>query len=75
MDMKTARFFKMDALGNDYVYVVAELNPNIDINELIKETPKISDRVSGIGSDGLILVGKENGNIWCRMFNAKYRCF
>jgi len=68
--MSTFRFFKMDALGNDYVYVVAELNPNVDFNELIKATPKISDRVSGIGSDGLILVGKENGNIWCRIFNA-----
>jgi len=60
----------MDALGNDYVYVVAELNPGVDIIELIKATPKIADRVCGIGSDGLILVGKEDGNIWCRIFNA-----
>ncbi len=70
MVMETFHFYKMDALGNDYVYVVVEQNPDLDLDELIKSTPEISNRVSGIGSDGLILVGKENGNIWCRIFNA-----
>jgi diaminopimelate epimerase len=68
--MKTLNFLKMDAFGNDYVYVVTEQNPGLDVNELIAHIPKISDRHSGIGSDGLIIVGRENGNIWCRMFNA-----
>ena len=52
--MKSFNFLKMDALGNDYVYVVTEQNLDLDVNELIKHIPKISDRHSGIGSDGLI---------------------
>jgi diaminopimelate epimerase len=68
--MKSFNFLKMDALGNDYVYVVTEQNPDLDVNELIKYVPKISNRSSGIGSDGLILVGRDNGSIWCRIFNA-----
>lgn len=68
--MKSFNFVKMDAFGNDYVYVVMEQNPGLNVNELIKYVPKISDRSSGIGSDGLILVGREQGNIWCRIFNA-----
>ncbi len=60
----------MDALGNDYIYVVTEQNPDLNLGELIKGVPKISDRSKGLGSDGLILVGRENGNIWCRIFNA-----
>ena len=70
MGMKPFNFYKMDALGNDYIYVVVEQNPNLDFDELIKSTPEISNRTSGIGSDGLILIGKEGGTIWCRIFNA-----
>ena len=68
--MKSFTFFKMEALGNDYVYVITEQNPGLDINELIKAVPEISKRNFGVGSDGLILIGRDNNNIWCRIFNA-----
>ncbi len=64
------KYTKMDALGNDYIYVLIEENPELDIQELINITPKISDRKTGIGSDGLIVIGRDNNQIWCRIFNA-----
>jgi len=67
---KNMKYTKMDALGNDYIYVLIEENHGLDIKELIAITPKISDRKKGIGSDGLIVVGKDNDQIWCRIFNA-----
>ena len=47
-------FTKMQAFGNDYVYVnVAELPTNIDWNEVAIQ---ISDRHFGVGGDGLVLI-------------------
>jgi diaminopimelate epimerase len=63
------RFTKMHGLGNDYVYVdcvngPAPANP-------AEVARKVSDRHFGIGSDGLILIGKsEIADARMRMFNA-----
>ena len=49
-------FFKMQGLGNDYVYIdcINRKEP-IDIENLSR---KLSNRHFGIGSDGLILLCK-----------------
>ena len=62
-------FFKMQGLGNDYVYIdcVNGKEP-IDIKKLSK---KISDRHFGVGSDGLILLCKSKiADLKMRMFNS-----
>ena len=47
------KFTKMEGIGNDYVYINA-IEENIDDgSELAK---RLSNRNSGIGSDGLILI-------------------
>ena len=47
------RFTKMQAYGNDYVYIDAIHQELSDLNELAK---KVSDRHFGIGSDGMVLI-------------------
>lgn len=62
-------FFKMQGLGNDYVYIdcINRKEP-IDIESLSR---KISNRHFGIGSDGLILLCKSNiADLKMRMFNS-----
>jgi diaminopimelate epimerase len=62
------KFEKMQAAGNDYIY--------INLFEEQVENPeelslKLSDRHFGVGSDGLILIGpSEEGDFSMRMFNA-----
>ena len=61
-------FTKMHGLGNDYIYVnvmdMALPNPE-------KFSIKWSDRHKGIGSDGLILIGRsEKADFSMRIFNA-----
>lgn len=61
-------FTKMHGLGNDYIYVnVMDLAlPNPE-----KFSIKWSDRHKGIGSDGLILIGRsEKADFSMRIFNA-----
>lgn len=66
--METIRFTKMQGLGNDYIYV--------DVREKELENPsevsiKVSDRHFGIGSDGLVLIGKSDiADFSMRIFNA-----
>ena len=63
------RFTKMHGAGNDYVYVNAfqERLP-ADIAPL---AIAVSDRHTGIGSDGLILIGPSDvADARMRMFNA-----
>jgi diaminopimelate epimerase len=62
------RFTKMHGLGNDYVYVNA-------FEERVKEPASlarvISDRHTGIGSDGLILIAPSNrADVRMEMYNA-----
>ncbi len=62
-------FFKMQGLGNDYVYIdcINRKEP-IDIENLSR---KLSNRHFGIGSDGLILLCKSNvADLKMRMFNS-----
>ncbi|MGN1157672.1 MAG: diaminopimelate epimerase [Agathobacter sp.] len=47
------KFTKMQAYGNDYVYVDA-INQNIENPEILAK--KISDRHFGVGSDGLVMI-------------------
>lgn len=61
------RFTKMQAYGNDYVYIDA-INQNINnVHELARY---ISDRHFGVGSDGLVLICKSDiADFKMRMFN------
>ena len=61
------KFTKMQAYGNDYVYIDA-INQKINnVHELAKY---ISNRHFGVGSDGLVLICKSNvADFRMRMFN------
>ena len=61
------RFTKMQAYGNDYVYIDA-INQKLDnLNELAKF---VSDRHFGIGSDGMVLICPSNiADFRMRIFN------
>ena len=61
------KFTKMQAYGNDYVYIDA-INKKIENpNELAKF---VSDRHFAIGSDGMVLIcSSEKGDFKMRMFN------
>jgi len=63
------RFTKMHGAGNDYVYVNAfEERLDADIAQLART---ISDRHTGVGGDGLILIGpSEQADARMRMYNA-----
>jgi diaminopimelate epimerase len=63
------RFTKMHGLGNDYVYVDCVNGP--PPRDPAAVAVKVSDRHFGIGSDGLILIGRsEVADARMRMFNA-----
>ena len=47
------KFTKMQAYGNDYVYIFTEPYEIADYNDLAK---KISNRHYGVGSDGMVLI-------------------
>ncbi|MBQ8164335.1 MAG: diaminopimelate epimerase [Clostridia bacterium] len=62
------RFVKMQGLGNDYIYVDCMKEKIENPAEL---SIKISDRHFGVGSDGLILVGKsEIADYTMNIYNA-----
>lgn len=62
------RFVKMQGLGNDYIYVDCMKEKIENPAEVSK---KISDRHFGVGSDGLILVGKsEIADYTMNIYNA-----
>src|ERR1700704_2112187 len=63
------RFTKMHGIGNDYIYVdCTRERPPRDPAGLSRA---ISDRHTGIGADGLILIcPSEKGDARMRMFNA-----
>src|SRR5688572_21801563 len=71
------RFVKMHGIGNDYVYVDAVSEPAIarrPRRELAGLARRISDRHTGVGSDGLILVCRPRAGVRAdvrmRMFNS-----
>lgn len=62
------RFTKMQGIGNDYVYVNCFKEK---IAEPAKLAQAVSDRHFGIGSDGLILIGRSKiADVQMRIFNA-----
>ena len=68
--MSKIKFTKMHGCGNDYIYVNAMEN---DITDLYAATTAWSDRHKGIGSDGLVLIGKSTvpeADFSMRIFNA-----
>lgn len=61
-------FTKMEGLGNDYVYVDVTRFPIADPSAF---SIKVSDRHKGIGSDGLVLIGRsDTADFSMRIFNA-----
>lgn len=65
--MTEIKFTKMQAYGNDYVYINTFTQPVENPNELAKE---LSNRRFGIGSDGLVLIcPSETCDFRMRMFN------
>jgi diaminopimelate epimerase len=68
------RFVKMHGIGNDYVYVDAFSEPALaERGDLPTLARAVSDRHTGVGSDGLILVCRPTAagaDVRMRMFNA-----
>ena len=61
-------FTKMHGLGNDYIFVDTDRFPVADPKEAAR---RWSDRHTGVGSDGLILIGRsEVADFSMRIFNA-----
>lgn len=63
------RFTKMHGLGNDYVFLDAFEEPRIALRDDLRELARrMSDRHTGIGSDGVIVVSAAaGGEADCRM--------
>ena len=65
-DRKVMRYTKMHGLGNDYLFVFSEVPANA-----AELSVKYSDRVSGIGSDGMIyIIYSDKADFSMRIFNA-----
>ncbi len=68
--MKKIEFTKMHGCGNDYIYVDTT---RYQIDDPERAAIKWSDRHKGIGSDGLVLIGKSTvpeADFTMRIFNA-----
>ncbi len=62
------KFTKMHGIGNDYVYVDARTMP---IDDPVSLAQHVSDRHSGIGSDGLILIKRSDmADVAMAIYNA-----
>lgn len=67
-DYSLLTFYKMQGIGNDYVYVDCY---HSQIEDPSQVAIKVSDRHFGVGSDGLILLMPSNvADLKMRMFNA-----
>lgn len=67
------QFTKMHGLGNDYVYIDAIHEPDLESHDWRELSIGMSDRHTGIGSDGVILICRPRGNAnhaRMRTFNA-----
>lgn len=65
---QSIRFTKMQGAGNDYIYINTILYPIENPEELSK---RLSAPHTGIGSDGLVLIGKsDKADFSMRIFNA-----
>src|SRR3954464_3576244 len=62
------RFTKMHGIGNDYVYVNGFEET---VSDPVAVAKKVSDRHTGIGGDGLILIlPSDKADVRMRMFNV-----
>lgn len=64
-------FTKMTGLGNDYIYI--NCTDGVKIKNISEVTKKLSDRHTGIGADGLILIDKPSSldsDFKMRIFNS-----
>ncbi|OJV90760.1 MAG: diaminopimelate epimerase [Bacteroidia bacterium 44-10] len=62
------QFEKMQAAGNDYIYV-SLFEEQVNDPEILSR--RISDRHFGVGSDGLVLIGPDTeGDFSMKMYNA-----
>ncbi len=60
------KFTKMQGLGNDYLYFFGDVPENV-----VELAKKLSDRRFGVGSDGLIFIGRSDAaDFSMRIFNA-----
>ena len=57
---KSVRFTKMHGAGNDYIYVDTQ---KYDVPDPSAAAIAWSNRHTGIGSDGLVLIGKPYGGV------------
>lgn len=68
------KFIKMHGLGNDYVYLMLEENPRLmraSEQELSALARAISERHTGIGGDGMVMIAPcEEADICMRIWNA-----
>ena len=67
------RFVKMHGIGNDYIYFDAATNPAVETDHDWPELARaLSDRHTGVGGDGVILVceARAGADVRMRMFNA-----
>jgi diaminopimelate epimerase len=67
------RFVKMHGIGNDYIYIDAFTDAAVErAADWPRLAPQMSDRHTGVGADGLILVCRPRGegDVRMRMFNA-----
>ena len=69
---QSIEFIKMQAAGNDYVYIDAFRSPlPVSETQLPDLARRVSDRHYGIGSDGLVLImPSTTADVRMRMFNA-----
>lgn len=66
--MERIRFTKMHATGNDYIYINTQEHNIADPNSF---ATRWSDRHTGIGADGIVLIGNsETADFSMRIFNA-----
>ena len=66
--MRSIPFTKMEGLGNDYIYINAQAHP---LDDPAAFSRRWSDRRTGVGSDGLILIGASAvADFSMRIFNA-----
>jgi len=66
------KFIKMEALGNDYIYVDMVENRGLNVADIRTVASVISDRHKGVGGDGVIVVDATSsiGEISVRIFNS-----
>ena len=70
MTNKVLSFTKMQAIGNDYIYIDC-FKENFTVEDAKKYAPVLSDRHFSIGADGIILImPSDNADVKMRMFNA-----